>query len=365
MSAAPSTFKRAGSTAPAMPLPTGDRIAVPARWRNGQIALIGLVALAAIYYNLVGYLSPAGETRLGDSRSLTDTLGFLVLAAGIWLCTPTTGVIATTTWQEAIRRKWMVGLLGFAIVLMLLSTFFTWMQAGEEKKFLRDFGVGFTVIITLLMAIFLGIALIPPDIERRTIFTILSKPVSRAEFLLGKYLGLCLTLWTSLAAMSLMFLLSYAAFYIRREGLAGAFDTSAGSVGLAFELGNLARALLLHGGALMAMAAIAMTLSLVLSGIAGIVFSFLIFFLGQGASYWEYLANGGQSGKGSLSPFVGGVIKTVFLFVPRLDAFDVRQRLVNDMPIAFNYAWKSFGAGLVYSAAILFIAHWIWSEREF
>lgn len=358
MSAAPSTF-RAPSVAP---LPTGNRIAVPARWRTVQLVLIGLVALLGLYYNLAGYRSPAGEIGAADSRGLGENLGLLVLAGMIWLCTPTTATLAMATWQEAIRRKWMVALLGFALVLMLLSTFFTWMQAGEEKKFLRDFGVGFTVIITLLMAIFLGVALIPPDIERRTIFTILSKPVDRAEFLLGKYLGLCLTLWTSLAAMSLMFLLSYAAFYIRREGLAGALEVSPGHPGLAFETGNLARALLLHGGALMAMAAVSLALSLVLSNIAAVVFSFGVFFLGQGAGYWEYLSSGGR---GSLAPSVSAIVRGVFAFVPRLDAFDVRQRLVNDMPIAFNYMWKSFGTGLVYTAAILLIAHWIWSEREF
>jgi ABC-type Na+ efflux pump permease subunit len=147
--------------------------------------------------------------------------------------------------------------------------------------------VGFTVIITLLMAIFLGVALIPPDIERRTVFTILSKPVERGEFLLGKYLGLCLTLWTSLAAMSLMFLLSYALFYIRREGLADALAIGPRHPGLGFELGNLARALLLHGGALMAMAAVAMTCRWCCR--TSLPWCSLLHLLpGQGASYWEY-----------------------------------------------------------------------------
>lgn len=363
MSAAPSSL-RPPSPAPALPIHSsnGNRVAVPTRWRNAQVALIGLVAALAVYYNLFGFRSPLGESGRADRIGLAENLGFVVLGALIWLCTPTAATIALTTWQEAIRRKWMVGLLGFAIVLMLISTFFTWMQQGEEKKFLSDFGVGFTVIITLLMAIFLGVGLIQPDIERRTIFTILSKPVERSEFLLGKYLGLCLTLLTSLSAMSMMFLLSYSIFYIRREGLGEALAVAPGHPGLSFELGNLARALLLHSGALLAMAAVAMTLSLVLSNIAAVVFSFGIFFLGQGAAYWEYLSSGER---GSLAPSVSAIIKGIFLLVPRLDAYDVRNRLVNDMPIAFNYMWKSFGTGLVYTAAILMIAQWIWSEREF
>ena len=134
-------------------------------------------------------------------------LGFVVLIALVWLTTPAVGTIAITTWQEALRRRWMLTLLMFAIVLIPISLFFTWMQQGSEEKFVRDFGLGFTVIITTVMAIFLGAGLIQPDIERRTIFTILSKPIDRIEFLLGKYLGLCLTLLVSLAIMSLMFLI--------------------------------------------------------------------------------------------------------------------------------------------------------------
>jgi Cu-processing system permease protein len=356
MSVAPSTIGKG-------PLPArSDRVAVPSSWRSAQVALTVAVALLAIYYALIGYKSAPGESGLADKVSLFDLLGFGVLVALVWAVTPTTATIAMTTWQEAIRRRWMSALLAFAIVLMPISTFFTWMQQGEEEKFLRDFGVGFTVIITVLMAIFLGVALIPPDIERRTIFTILSKPVDRREFLLGKYLGLCLTLWVSLAVMALMFLLTFAWFSIRREGYADAMAVTAGHPGLAFEIGNLARALLLHGGALMIMAALALTLSLMLSNIAAVVFSFVVYFLGQGASYWEYLSRGGS---GSVSSGIAGVIRGAYLFLPRLDRFDVRERLVNDMPVAFNYMWKALSGGLIYVAVLLLVAYYLFSDREF
>ena len=71
------------------------------------------------------------------------------------------------------------------------------------------------------------------------------------------------------------------------------------------------------------------------------------------------------AGAGSVSAPIAAVIKTIYVFVPRLDRFDVRERLVNDMPVAFNYAWKAFGGGLIYVAAVLCVAYFIFSDREF
>lgn len=351
--------------------PRDERVSIPARWRVGQGVVIALIFLLALWYNTVGYRSPAGESGVADSRNLFDQIGFVLLAVLVWMTTPVAATIAMTTWQEAVRRRWMTALLAFGIVLMGLSTFFTWMQPGEEEKFLRDFGIGFIIILTILMAIFLGVALVPPEIERRTIFTILSKPVDRLEFLIGKFLGLCLTLGINLFLMGGMFLLSYAIFQIRREGGLGPameFRPDAGHPGLLFDISNLARALTLHFGQLAIMAALALTLSLVVTNITAIVFCFLAYFGGQTSSYWEHL--GGEHGADDhggrgLSGPVQSIVKMVYYVLPRLDRFDVRERLVNDMPVAFNYMWKASSAGLLYVAVLLTIAYLVFSDREF
>ena len=353
------------------PVPAGrdERIAVPASWRMGQLIVIGLILLLAVYYNLKGWQGPPDESGPA-TRTLFDQIGFIILIGLVWLTTPTAGVIAMTTFQEAVRRRWMSALLAFALVMLGLSTFFTWMQPGEEEKFLRDFGTGFIIIITLLMAIFLGDALVPPEIERRTIFTILSKPINRLEFLIGKFLGLCLTLFINLFFMGLMFLLSYVLFKVRKEGWAGAMavnvDTS--HMGLAFDIANLARALLLNYGQLMIMAALALTMSLVVSHITAIVFCFIAYFGGQTSSYWEHLSGSGANEAHPAEHLQGpmqGIVKALYFMLPRLDRFDVRERLVTDLPIAFNYMWKAFGSGLIYVALLLTIAYLIFSDREF
>jgi ABC-type transport system involved in multi-copper enzyme maturation permease subunit len=370
MSANPAVMEGARGTASAG---MDERIHIPARWRMGQGVVIALILLLAAWYNTVGWRSPASESGAADSRTLFDQIGFVILIGLTWLTTPTAGTIAMTTWQEALRRRWMTALMAFALVLLGLSMFFTWMQPGEEEKFLRDFGIGFIVIITTLMSIFLGVALVPPDIERRTIFTILSKPVNRLEFLLGKFLGLCLTLAVNLALMSVMFILSYILFQLRKSGwnwgAAWAVDPSSGVPGLMFDVSNLSRALTLQFGQLTIMAALALTLSLVVSNITAIVFCFLAYFGGQTSSYWEHLGSehGGDAhgDKPGLSGPVARMVQMVYYVLPRLDRFEVRERLVNDMAIGSNYMWKAFDSGLIYVAVLLTIAYLIFSDREF
>jgi ABC-type transport system involved in multi-copper enzyme maturation permease subunit len=214
---------------------------------------------------------------------------------------------------------------------------------------------------------------VPPDIERRTIFTILSKPVNRLEFLLGKFLGLCLTLAVNLALMSVMFILSYILFQLRKSGwnwgAAWAVDPSSGLPGLGFDVSNLSRALTLQFGQLTIMAALALTLSLVVSNITAIVFCFLAYFGGQTSSYWEHLGSehgGDEHGdRPGLSGPVARLVQMVYYVLPRLDRFEVRERLVNDMAIGSNYMWKAFDSGLIYVAVLLTIAYLIFSDREF
>jgi len=348
-----------------------EGVPISSQWRTGQFVLIGLVALAAIWFALIGFHSPQGETGKADNLSPFDLVGFIVLAGGIWLTTPTTWTVASTTFQEAIRRKWMGALLGFAIVMLGVSTFFTWMSQGEEQKFLRDYGIGFIVIMTLIVAIFLGVSMTAPDIERRTIFTILSKPINRREYLLGKYLGLMMTLGMNLIIMSVIFMMAYAYFVISKDSFADAFKADNIGVsyqGLGFDLTNLARALALHYCNLAIMAAFAMMLSQYITGITAIIISFVVYFLGQSASYWERLAGNTGDSKAAtpvLAPSIRAAVDAVYFVLPRLDRFDVRERIVNDLPVGLNYMFKAGSTGLLYAAVLLLIAHFAFSDREF
>jgi ABC-type transport system involved in multi-copper enzyme maturation permease subunit len=346
---------------------------VPLRWRIGQMVALALVGLLAVYYNTIGWKSVSGTVAPGITWG--DQFGFVILAGLIWFTTPIAGTIAVTTLQEAFRRRWVLGFVGFSMVVLVGMTNFTHIQMGEEFRVLQDFGTGFIIGMTLLIAIFLGVALVPPEIERRTIFTILSKPVNRLEFLIGKFLGLCLTLFVCLFLLGAFFLAVYAVFNLKQYGTSvwSTGPATAPQATLPFAMMNIAKALILHGGQLAILAALSLTLSLIVSPITAITFCFLAYFGGQMSSYWGHLGGDDHAGHDedesidtrSLSKPMQMVVKIVYYVLPRMDRFDVRSQLVTDTSVGTAVVWKAWSNGLVYIAAMLIVAYLVFSDREF
>ena len=115
--------------------------------------------------------------------------------------------IAKTTLGEALRKKILNIFLLVAMAMIVFSVSFAYFSYREEITIIKSMGLGVIAIAGMFIAIVLGINLVPAEIERRTIYTILSKPVRRHEFLLGKFLGSLFTILVNLALMSVVFLI--------------------------------------------------------------------------------------------------------------------------------------------------------------
>ena len=113
--------------------------------------------------------------------------------------------IATNTVREAIRNKLLYVLLFFAVALILAGVFLSSLSYVESERILQDIGLAAIRLFSVAIAIFVGVNLIYKEVDRRTVYTILSKPLSRTEFLLGKYVGLVLTIWMQMAVMIMAF----------------------------------------------------------------------------------------------------------------------------------------------------------------
>jgi ABC-type transport system involved in multi-copper enzyme maturation permease subunit len=115
--------------------------------------------------------------------------------------------IASNTVREAIRNKLLYVLLLFAVGLILAGVMLSSLSYVESERILQDVGLASVRLFGVAIAIFVGVGLIHKEVERRTVYTILSKPLSRMEFLLGKYVGLVLTIWMQAAIMIVAFVL--------------------------------------------------------------------------------------------------------------------------------------------------------------
>lgn len=115
--------------------------------------------------------------------------------------------IALNTFRETVRDKILYTLLVFAIAMIGSAAVLIRISVRAEGRIIQDLGLAAISIMGVLMATFVGITLVYKEVDRRTIFTIVSKPIHRYQFILGKYLGLLATLLVNVAAMALGLLL--------------------------------------------------------------------------------------------------------------------------------------------------------------
>ena len=125
--------------------------------------------------------------------------------------------IALNTFRESARNKMFYLLVFFGILFALSSKLISFLTLGDSLKVLKDTGLAAINFFCVLIAIFTGINLVYKEIEKRTVYNILSKPVSRDEFIIGKFLGLALTMLVALASMAVIFF-----FFVALSG--GGFD---------------------------------------------------------------------------------------------------------------------------------------------
>jgi ABC-type transport system involved in multi-copper enzyme maturation permease subunit len=116
--------------------------------------------------------------------------------------------IARNTFRENIRDKILYNLILFALIMILSSVVLGQLTLGHEEKVIVDIGLSAISIFGTLIAIFIGISLVYKELEKRTVYALLSKPVHRHEFILGKYLGLLCTLLVNVAIMTVGLILT-------------------------------------------------------------------------------------------------------------------------------------------------------------
>ena len=147
------------------------------------------------------------ETAVASPSAIQDHVGFSLNR--VW-------VIAVNTLTEAVRQKVFNFFLIIGLVFIASASFFAQFTFGEQMKFIKDTCLGVISVISTLIAIVGTAQLLPSEVENRTIYTILAKPVRRFEFLLGKFFGSLLLLVLSMMAMSILF---GAVLWIKEQGM--------------------------------------------------------------------------------------------------------------------------------------------------
>lgn len=251
-----------------------------------------------------------------------------------------TAVIALNTFREAIRDKLLLVLVIFGFLLMASSKIIKPLAVGEEAKIIKDLGLASIALIMTLIAILVGGRLVYKEIDKRTIYIILSKPIYRFQLLLGKYLGLMFVIFLSIVIMTGGY---YVVLY---------FTQTQANL-------HLLLSVLLTYFQVSIITGLAIFFSTFVTPIASSIFTFFIYFIGHLTRDLKALA------AISKSPIVKIVAEFFYYLLPNLSNFNIKGPLVHDVLINYSIIYWAILYSLLYTGALLFLASLIFRQKEF
>jgi ABC-type transport system involved in multi-copper enzyme maturation permease subunit len=258
--------------------------------------------------------------------------------------------IAINTFREAVRNKILYSLLFFALVMIASALLLGQLSLSEQVRVTRDVGLGGIALFGVLIAVFVGVNLVHKEIDRKTVFALIPKPMHRWEFILGKYVGM---VWTLAVQVGIMAFVLFGVLYIQGSDLASE--------------GAVVRALALLFVEVMIVTAVAVLFSSFTTPFLSGLFGVGIFVAGRSTpELREIIARIPGDG-------VRRVLGATLHIVPDLNLYYVSGSLVDGHAVSvsgpsfvdWSYVGVAAGYGAVYIGALLLISMWIFSRRDF
>lgn len=247
--------------------------------------------------------------------------------------------VAMNTFRESIRDKVLYVLLFFAGVTIVGSKALGYISIGQDIKIIIDMSLATVSVFGALIAIFVGTNLVYKEIDKRTIYTILSRPMWRYEFLLGKYLGLAL-----LIAIVTLLMMAVSSVYIVSLG---------GELSLTYF-----EAVLLIYCKLLLITAVSVLLSTVTSPILGAIIVFSFYVLGHATGILIDLPPHMDD-----TPIIA-ISNALYFALPNLSNFDVRSEAANGLEVAPIYIAWTMLYGAIYTVLFLAIAAMAFQNKD-
>ncbi len=247
----------------------------------------------------------------------------------------------------------LYNLVAFAILLIGASVLIGQLTAGQDLKIIKDLGLAAMSIFGTFMAIFIGIGLVSKEVERRSIYALLVKPMTRTQFVLGKYAGLAITLIVNMTFMTLaLYAVLGVMWAAAPEPVRNSWEAPALDPRLLIAIGMIYLQLLV-------ITAIAILFSTYSSALLSAAFTFGLTIAGH---FSLDLKNFDQV---SDSPGLIGFTRALYYVLPNLSTFDMKARVVHGVPIPGAEVGLATLYAATYIALVLTAAAWIFSRRDF
>ncbi len=252
------------------------------------------------------------------------------------------GVIGINTFREVIRDRILYGIVVFALLLIGLSVVLGGLSFTEQAKISADFGFAGIQIAASILSIFVGSTLVAKEIDKQTILTLLARPITRTQFLIGKFYGLILVILTVMS------------------GLAAVLAALLLMLGLAI---NSLFFIALYGVVLEALVLVAVTL---LFGVISrpamtVIFASSMFLLG----HWVNSLEGLMQMKSIANEPIFLVGRQFAKIIPNLERFNWRSAPVYNIDVASNDLLYSTLYALGWVIILLSITSFAFRRRDF
>ena len=280
--------------------------------------------------------------------------------------------IAGNTFTQLVRMKVFYFMLIFSVLIIGANFLFLNFTFEQELKILKDVSFGAMTLFASIFSIVGTALLIPKDIEDRTLYTILTKPVPRFEYLIGKLIGIILLVAVSLVLMSFLF---FAVLYFRQYGIlaeeikmirGGATDAQKEYLKETIFAQGVRPELILGVLAVFLKAAVAAGVALVVSTFASstlftIIISLVVYFIGHAQSLaLEYYFPEGQM-HGALQRFIAGIVAVVF---PNLQMFNIFDGIITGQSISNALMFRLIGLTGFYLTIYSMVSWILFAKKE-
>ena len=265
------------------------------------------------------------------------------------------GLVAWHVFKESVRDRVLYAIAAFAVVLVAGSVLIGQITAGQDLKIIKDLGLAIIELAGALMTIFIGVGLVAREIDRRSIFSLLAKPLPRWEFIVGKYLGLVLTIAVNIWAMG-------AALYVvlAWQGWAAAPGIRAGWPAPALDP-RLMLVLVMITAEMALLTAVALFFSTFSSSaLLSVVFTVGIFVAGLASQDLRHFGDIVQ-----VHPAVGSFVSAIGWALPAFSEFDIKSQIVHGFPVPIGLVLSMVGYAAIYSAAAIGLSVVLFARREF
>ena len=251
--------------------------------------------------------------------------------------------VSNNSFREVVRAR-ILYIIGFyTVILAIAINLLPEIAAATEDKMFLDLGLAVMSSLSLIIAVFVGTGLISKEIEKKTILMLIAKPVSRNEFVIGKYLGLSTVLTLLVTAMSIIYLIFLEVNNISYSAASIAIN----SIFLVLQLSLIS--------------AIAITFGVFTGSILATALTFAVYLMGNITQDLLELA------RISENPGLEQITQGLYLVLPDLSRLDLKNEAVYGLSALpdTNTLITNAGYSLLYSAMLLGLAAFIFSQKEF